>query len=296
MTSSPSMAQNGNYFPLDTGNIWMYKLAGTGPEFAFRTISVEGTETINAVEYSRVRYFERIVYLRSNAPGSIVSLNRESGTEEPWLKLNEAVGTTFESHIDQCARTGRIDQRGAEVVTPAGRFLDTVQVSFQGNCADAGTTRQFYAAGVGTVVHEETSFAGPRRYELTYFRAGSSTGGTAEQSFTIGLDKLSYQVGGSMGVRLSQRSTLPESIALHFPSGQSFDLKIYNDAGSIVYVWSADKLFAAIVRDEKFGPGERTYGFAVPLGRLQPGKYKVQGYITTLPQMYLAETSIEIIP
>jgi len=291
------MAQTGNYFPLDIGNAWMYRLTASRlAETSFRTITVEGRETLNGVDYSRVRYFERVLHLRSNPDGSIVSLNPTTSSEEPWLKPSEPVGTTFESHIHECTNTGRVEERGAEVVTPAGRFVDTAKISFRGNCADAGTTQQVYAAGVGAVIHEETSFAGPRRYDLIYFRAGSATGGTAEQSFTIGLDALRHTVGNNMAVRLTLRSTLPDPIRLHFPSGQSFDLKIYNEAGDIVYTWSADKLFILVIRDEQFGPGERTYGFPVPLLNLQPGRYKAQGYLTTSPKAYLGEISFEIVP
>jgi hypothetical protein len=295
--SIAATAQTVDYFPLDAGNTWMYRLTGSrSTETAFRTIAVEGRETVNGAEYWRVRYFERVVYLRSNTDGSIVSLNRASGNEEPWLKAGAPVGATFDSHIDQCTNTGRVDARGTEVVTPAGKFTDTVQISFRGNCADAGTTQQIYAAGIGAVIDEETSFAGPRRYELIYFRVGSATGGVAEKSFTIGLDALRYKAGSDMGVRLTLRSTLPEPIALHFSSGQSYDLKIFNGAGEVVYAWSADKLFILIIRDEQFGPGERTYGFPVSLGKLPPGPYVVQAFLTASPGTYQAEISFDIVP
>ena len=291
---SASVAQTGNYFPLETGNAWMYRLAGAGSNTAFRTISVEGRETIRGFDYSRVRYFERTVYLRATPDGSIVSFNRATGSDELWLKLNDPVGSTFESGIDECTNTGQIEDRGAEVVTPAGRFTDTVRIGFRGNCADAGLTYQIYSEGVGPVVHEETSFIGPRRYELVYFRTGAAEG--TEISFTIGLDAPRYQPGGNLAVRLTLRSTHPDAVKLHFPSGQSFDLKIYDEGGTPVYTWSADKLFIQMIRDEQFGPGERTYGFQVRLGTLRPGRYKAQGFLTTSPQMYLAETSFEIVP
>ena len=297
MMSIAATAQGADYFPLEPGNTWMYRLAGSrAAETAFRTISVEGRETLNGVDYSRLQYFGRVFYLRSYPDGSIVFLNRATGTEEPWLKPSAPVGTTFDSHIDQCTNTGYVDEQGVEVVTLAGKFTDTVEISFRGHCADAGTTRQVYAAGIGAVIHEETSFAGSRRYELIYFRAGSATGGTAEKSFTIALDALRYQAGRDMGVRLTLRSTLADPITLHFPSGQSFDLKIFNDAGEGVYTWSADKLFTQVIRDEQFGPGERTYGFPVPLGNLAPGRYTAQGFLTTSPRAYLAEISFEIVP
>jgi hypothetical protein len=49
-----------------------------------------------------------------------------------------------------------------------------------------------------------------------------------------------------------------------------------------------------IVRQEKFGPSERSYGIAVPLGDLPPGRYRAQGYLTTSPLMFTAEATFEI--
>jgi len=295
VSSSLAVAQAGDYFPLEVGNTWLYRLAGAQPETTFRTVSVEGTETLNGREYFRVVYFGRTLFLRSNADGTIVSFNRQSESEQAWLSLDAAEGTTFEAHIDACTNTGRIESRSVEVTTPVGRFQDTLQARFQGNCADAGVTQQFYAPSIGLVSHEETSIAGPRRYELVYFRTRSANGGGPEVSFTIALDAPRYRAGANMGVRLTLRSTHPDPIALHFPSGQSFDLKLLNQAGDIGYTWSADKLFVLIIRDEQFGPGERSYGFAVPLRDLPPGRYTAQGYLTTAPRQYLGETSFEII-
>jgi hypothetical protein len=289
-------AQTTAYFPLEPGNVWMYRAAASAqPETTFRTISVDGVETLNGLEYFRVHYFGRTVYLRPNEEEDIVSLNRQTNAEEPWLALTGEEGSTFETHIDQCATTGRIESQSTEVVTPAGEFFDAVQVSYQGTCADAGTTKEYYAYGTGLAAHEETTLAGPRLYELVYFRSGSTNVTGSEVSFTIALDSARYVSGSTMNVRLTLRNTHTDPLLLHFPSGQSFDLKIFDAAGNTVYVWSADKMFPAVIRDEQIGPGERTYGFAVPLGALAPGRYKAQGYLTTAPVMYLGETSFEII-
>src|SRR5690242_1945026 len=85
--ASGSEAQTADYFPLQIGNNWMYRPAGgqLQPETAFRTISVEGTETLNGRDYFRVLYFGRTIYLRSDADGTVVSLDRQSGAERPWL-------------------------------------------------------------------------------------------------------------------------------------------------------------------------------------------------------------------
>jgi hypothetical protein len=295
LLGSALRAQPADYFPLQVGNSWLYRMIGgrLAADDRYRSISVDGTESIGDQEYFRVNYFGRLVLLRQAADGAIIMYDRESATEKPWLALAAPTGSTFATAIDQCSSRGQIETRDAEVKIPAGEFAEAVQVGFRGNCADAGITQQLYVAGVGMLSHEETSFAGPRRWELVYYRAGLRNGTGRELSFTVALDAASYSPGSTAGVRLTLRSTNPEPLTLDYSSGQTYDLKILDESGKVVYTWSADKLFTMIVRREKFGPGERSYGVAVPLGNLPPGRYRLQGYLTSNPQ-FLGEASFEI--
>ena len=109
----------------------------------------------------------------------------------------------------------------ASVTTPAGKFDNTAELKFQGNCVDVGVVRQYYAPYIGLVSSEETTFAGPVLYELAYYRVGSSTGAAPEVSFTVALDAPHYAAGSTLQARLTLRSTAPDPINLHFPSGQS---------------------------------------------------------------------------
>lgn len=296
--SSALLAQTPSYFPLQVGNSWLYRLSdarSTAPD-RYRSISVEGEETIGGIPYFQVRYFGQFVLLRDDpSTGNLTVFDRQSGSEQPWLSLQLENGASFPSHLDSCTKTGRIESRTAEVTTPAGSFHEAVQVSFQGDCRDAGPTGATYAPNVGPVVYEETSFAGPRRYELVYYRAGSLSASGQEVSFTIALDAPEYEIGSTLGARLTLRSTSPNPICLTFPSGQSFDLKIFNEKGDIGYTWSADKLFPMIFRKQKFGPGEQTYGVTAPLTGLPPGRYKAQGYLTTDPITYVGEVGFRIV-
>jgi hypothetical protein len=148
---------------------------------------------------------------------------------------------------------------------------------------------------VGLVSTEETSFAGPLKFDLTYYRVGSATGAAQEVAFTVALDAPRYPQGGTLQARLTLRSTSPDPIPLHFTSGQSFDLRIYDEQGTVGDIWSKDKLFAMIVRDELFGPGEKTYAVTMPLPNLPPGRYTAEGYLTTSPLLYLGRVSFEIV-
>jgi len=298
LVSSGLRAHPADYFPLQIGNSWLYRmiegrLAG---DDRYRSISVDGTENIGDRDYFNVNYFGRPVLLRQDEDGAIVMFDKASGTEKPWLSLADPEGSTFATAIDLCSSSGRIVSRGAGLSVPIGKIDDAVQVGFRGNCADAGITQQFYAAGVGLVSHEETSFAGPRRWELVYYRAGIRNETGRELSFTVALDSARYAPGSTLGVRLTLRSTNPDPLTLTYPSGQTYDLKIFDESGKTVYTWSAGRVFIMIFRQEKFGPGERSYGVTVPLGELPPGRYRVQAYLTTNPQLFTGESSFEIAP
>ena len=295
LLGSALRAQPADYFPLQVGNSWLYRMIGgrLAADERYRSVSVDGMETIGDQEYFSVNYFGRPVLLRQDAEGAIVMYDRASNAEKPWLALAAPTGSSFATAIDQCSSRGLIEARDAEVKIPAGEFAEAVQVGFRGNCADAGFTQQFYVAGVGMISHEETSFAGPRRWELVYYRAGQRNGTGRELSFTVALDATRYAPGSTAGVRLTLRSTNPEPLSLEYSSGQTYDIKIVDESGKVVYTWSADKLFIMIFRQEKFGPGERSYGVAVPLGNLPPGRYRLQGYLTSNPQ-FIGEASFEI--
>jgi len=293
-------AQTPALFPLEVGNTWLYRPAATnsahGDTQEFRSIWVHGQETIAGRDYFDVSYFGREVQLRVEpSDGSVILYDRASGSEQPWLSLGLPVGGTFPTMINPCSTTGTIAAWDASVPTPAGTFANAVQVKFQGNCADAGVTQQFYAPYIGLVSSEETSFAGPVKYELFYYRVGASTASAQEVAFTVALDAPRYTAGSTLRARLTLRSSSPDPIHLHFPSGQSFDLKILDAKRNLVYLWSKGRAFTMIVRDETFGPGEQTYALEAPLTGLPPGRYTAEAYLTTDPLMYLGDVSFEIV-
>lgn len=296
--SSALLAQTPSYFPLQTGNTWLYRLKATriGAGDPYRSISIGNRESIGGREYYDVTWFGRQVLLREDAAtGAVVVLDRASGSEQPWLSPRTADGAAFPTNIDPCAQTGTVVSRAGNVSTPAGQFENAAQVTYRGPCADAGVTRQFFVPDIGLVLHEETSFTGPRDYELTYYRAGGRSESAPEVGFTVALDAARYSPGSVLGARLTLRSTTSQPLALEFPSGQTYDLKVANQKGEVVYLWSAGRAFTLIYRTETFGPGEKTYGVAAPLDNLPPGRYQVEAWLTTSPVMYRGMALFEVV-
>ncbi|MBI1897984.1 MAG: hypothetical protein HYS04_15850, partial [Acidobacteria bacterium] len=74
---------------------------------------------------------------------------------------------------------------------------------------------------------------------------------------TIASDRSVYTPGAGMIARLRVRNSTGHPVQLNFPTGQSFDFVIRNEAGDIVQRWSEGKFFTQALRSETLAPGER---------------------------------------
>jgi hypothetical protein len=257
---------------------------------------VEAAENVEGRSYYRVQFFEQTVLARQAEDGSLVRYDPESKQEKLWLPFASAEGQRTNSEFDQCSKSATIRSKSASVKTAIGEFNNALQLTYEPACADAGVGTQYFLPYVGLVQQESTTIAGPLKYELLYSRTGFTNIETQQVSFAMALDGHTYRAGqdAEMLVRLTLRSSHPDPMSLVFPSSQNYDLKIYNERGDIVYTWSADKLFLQVLRTERFGPGEKTFAFSVPIGQLAPGRYAAEAYLSTQPRMFSAVVNFEV--
>lgn len=118
-------------------------------------------------------------------------------------------------------------------------------------------------------MHENTAW---------FYRTGVTEVTTQEIRFSLSIDASA----SNARFRLPSRAADPN------------DPKIRNEKGDVVYVWSADKLFAQVFRTESFGPGERNYVILLPLENLPAGKYVADAFLTaTSPGTYAASVGFE---
>ena len=275
------------YLPLQPGNSWVFRSSsrlGASPQ----SIVIESTERFGDAVYTRVSLFEKPIYLRATDSG-IAVFNTDSRQEATWLNFGGAVGESVPVAIDACTRSAKVETRSTRVKTAAGEWDNALQLVFEPSCADAGLTTLYFVPGLGPVVFERTSIAGPVRYELVYTRSGSTAAESAQVGFTVALDAPSYKTGDVVDilVRLTLRNTHTEPITLTFMSGQRYDMRIWNDRGEVVYVWSADKLFPQAVTVEQVGSGERTFAFTANVPNLRPGRYVAEAWLATQSREYV---------
>jgi hypothetical protein len=279
-------------FPLQNGNSWLFKSTSRLARSP-QSVEVQGTEKRRERDYSRVDFFGRTLYLRGEN-NRILVFNTEAGQERTWLDFSADVGSSVPVDIDQCVRSARIQSKAAKIKTEAGEWDNAIHFVFEPSCADAGITTMYFVPGVGPVVYETTSIAGPVRWELHYTRAGSSAAEAAQVAFTVSVDAPTYKAGEAVDilVRLTLRNTHQQPLTLVFPSSQRYDMRIWNDQGQVVYVWSADKLFAQALVTETV-QGERTFAFTATVPTLAPGRYVAEAWLATRAREYVGVVGFE---
>ncbi|GIN60614.1 hypothetical protein J27TS8_06070 [Robertmurraya siralis] len=83
--------------------------------------------------------------------------------------------------------------------------------------------------------------------------------------------------------QLSIQNNQEKEEKITFPSSQDFDYFIKDKDGTIVYTYSADKMFAATVEEEILAPGEKLeyeLDLSETLSFLEPGDYTLEAWIT----------------
>lgn len=281
------------YFPLEPGNSWVYRAEGRlGQQAA--SIEVLRSEFVGDIQYFLTRVLGRPVLLRVNEEGSLVSYDRGTRTEKLWVALQAAERTTFESSLDDCTKSGRMESRTEPMKTDLFESREALKIVYQPRCADAGIASTVFVPDVGLAEYTQTTIAGPVTYRLIYARTGVTVRSARELAFGISTDGFTYTPNSVLAVRLTLRNTSSEPVQLTFPSGQDYDIQIRSETGDIVYTWSADQVFAAVFRSVEFGPGERNWLVEIMLDKLRPGTYFVEGWLATTPRSYAATTSVGI--
>jgi hypothetical protein len=175
----PLFAQD--FFPLHVGNQWIYQTASFG-RTAITVIDIASAETIGDQTYSVVRGFEDgPALLRMSESGTLYRYDRDSKSEVVWAAFATKEGDTYQTGINVCNKTARVESRAAKVSLPAGEFANSFAVRYPAaNCADAGLDGEIYAPYVGLVERTSVTIAGPRKMQLIYARVG---GACARQKF-----------------------------------------------------------------------------------------------------------------
>jgi hypothetical protein len=111
----------------------------------------------------------------------------------------------------------------------------------------------------------------------------------------LSLGQLDAAPGASVRVRIVLTNQLPEPRILDFPSAQRFDLRLLDESGAEVFLWSAGQMFAQFLGTETLAAvdPERPAGTAPVEGASleweteiaapgTPGSYRVEAWIPAI--------------
>jgi hypothetical protein len=303
LAASPVFAQD--YFPLATGNQWIFRSAGRSGQTLH--IEVGDAKTFDGAGYFAVYGFHRgpLRWLRTAEGGAIVEYFEDEKTSRPFLSLDKPVGERFAANVDGCNRAATVTARDAKLsLAAAGDFTNILSVRYSDSiCADAGLESDFFLPNIGLVKRVETSFAGPVTYELAYARVnGFITLQQPENSFSLSTPSPIVE-GSRIFARLTLRNGVLRNgakspLRLDFNSGQIFNLILTEAAsGRVVYNWASDKLFTQALQTVEID-GEANWAVDFPTPQpLTAGSYILEAFLTTSQrsQAYRSTVSIDVV-
>ncbi len=261
-------AQVPDYFPLVPGSTWVYRSNnGASP----LTLRLAGQREIAGQIYHRLEgYTSSPILIRQTLQGNFYLWDESTKAEVPFLLFDD--NEFFSAAVD-CQQKGRAEDKPTNYKGPVGSADNAKVIRYYGGkCADAGLTREVFLPYLGMVQRAETSFAGERTLDLVYAQIGGITYiREANIGFSLSLTPLRNQIAA----KIVLTNATDRELLLQFTSGQTYNFTIRNDRNEAVYVWSADKLFLAVLRQISV-KGEEVWQEALPTRGLNPGTYSVE--------------------
>lgn len=277
-------AQPASFFPLSSGNTWIYHQVGGAGSFSIQAGTPLATRD-GKVYYSLKGYVSEPVFVRKHETGNLYWYNNEQSREELLTSFEHVHGGRFNAPFRPCEQDGEVLAERA----PLTRFGDATGGALairyiSHGCADAGVTEELYVENIGMVRRTVTTIAGPMTFELAYARLGDvQVIPDSSSSFTVDLSPAQDDPDSVVvTMTVSTRSSLP--LHLRFPTSQDYDVVIRNRNGEVVYRWSEGRAFLEVVRDVTVS-GMRQYTVRVPLkdaggAALPDGTYALEAWIT----------------
>lgn len=272
---APALAAD--YLPIAYGNTWTYREARSGHEFTVRVTNSVVRQ--GRTYHTLVGFSSNPLLVRTNDMGDVVFLRETSATEALLARFTLSAmwwSSGGRDCVHEGMPAGALDHEG-----PAGRFRSVFEIRYRTfGCWDNGVLSEQFAANIGMVRRVVQTFAGPRRYDLVFARVGNQT----IDARRFGRFTTSVTDGPSIGevtATLRLQTGDGPAIRLAFPSSQQYDVALRDATGRVVWLWSADKLFAQAEHEINV-LGEWVESVRVPVSPLlQQTGYFVEAWLTT---------------
>lgn len=283
---SAATAFGQDYFPLDVGNVWVYKTRGVPPRLGEDTITVEvrKAEVLNGeLYYQIVDYRSGAYWVRNDGAGRILQLDEKSGEERVWYDFTKPQGEVWVSALPACCGRARVVDRAASKELALGKFENALlQLDYPG-VFQIGITEEDFLPYVGLIFRSENT-GGPsmRSQELVYARLSGVT--------VLNASGIGFGVARGDGyVRLSLNNNTGKTLRIVFSSGQTYDVIVRDGKGNEIYRWSDGKGFTQALRPQDFPPGETSWMVPLPpLVETVAGPFTVEGSLLTVGGVFKA--------
>jgi len=224
-----------DYFPLDVGNVWIYRTAH-GDE----VVEVAERREVEGAAFFRVRSgLSGDLWLRHDGSGRVLRYDEERRREMVWYDFA---------------------RRGGERYGEGARDVEVLRVDGSRSIALGNFERVVYQHRVGGAEEGFLPYVGlvyGEGKELVYARLSGVT--------VLNADGLGFGVARGKGyARLFLNNNSAAPVRLVFGSGQTYEVTLLDGAGKELYRWSEGKGFTLAVRQIDFARGETSWLVEVP--------------------------------
>lgn len=297
MLTSVAALSAADFLPLAPGNSWTYQDGTTGSTFK---VEVGATQLYtNGRVYHRLRgYTPAQLWVRINEFGNLVYWDDELQAEPMVTAFETGSGGWFEAHARECPEQGQAQEKRVTHDGPGGKWT-ALEIQYRVfACADAGDISEQFAENIGMIRRVVNTIAGPRTFNLMQARVGTQTvtvGNTGSFSTTL----MPHADGATWKITLRVDVPLTIGIKVKFPTSQEFEIRVRDEEGRTVWVYSMDKLFLQAEHERIFlGTWSESVTVPIPPGVPEIQRaYTVDSWITSAPgePMFAATTNI-IVP
>jgi hypothetical protein len=285
-------ADSGEMFPAHLNDCWMMQ-AFSGPE---TDIHVRAVTKTGWLHFDKL--FDMGVWLKPE--GTKVFVRSDSGPKALLYDFGAAQGAQWTVAFGGLFGSVTVAEKDARVATAYGTKEGCVAFAFVwDNMADAGVATQWFCPGLGLVKQDKLSIAGL----VTEYTSAAAIRGEIElgylgQGMNVRLDQGKAYSGSMLQARLELWDTTGMRREFRSKTSQLFDIRIVNERGETVRLWSADKIFLPVITTWILD-GEKDFTAELPLANqdgdlLPPGLYTIEGCIIDRVAQPTARTQIRV--
>jgi hypothetical protein len=209
-------------------------------------------------------------------------------------------GTEWAVKIGGLVASVTVAEKDANVTTAFGPKTGCTAFAFVWeNLSDAGVARQWFCPQIGLVKQDKITIAGIETEDTVAAAVrGTIIHGYVGQGMNVRLDRRVASAGSVLNAQLELWDTTGMPRRFRSETSQLFDLRLVNDRGQTVRLWSSDQVFLPVVTKWVLD-GEKDFDAELllvhPDGHaLAPGIYTVEGWIIDDGPRPAAKTQIRV--